>query len=294
MDNDLLITFIYLARFKNFTKTADQLHVVQSTITSRIKHLESNIGETLFIRTNKNVELTNVGEAFLPYAKQLLSLQESAIFHLRNLELFNDTLNIGVVHSIYDCHVQEMILKYMQQNKKIAIKVTIEHSENLIQMLHEDQLDIAFIYWDIKSPKFVCEPFFSDKIILVTGAQNSKLISSGITNEELRNLPLLCSAIQTDSFTEWFYSIFPKNYVYPLDINISSNIITFLKEGIGYSFLLESAAKKFIQDDSLIEVKLLESTPPSMESYLLINKQRINSIGVTQWLTDFIPQMLLN
>lgn len=288
MDYDLLITFIYLAKLKNFTKTAQQLHVVQSTITSRIKHLEHNIGETLFIRTNKNVVLTNAGEAFLPYAEQLLSIHESAISRLKALKLFKDTLNIGVVHSIYDCHVQDMILKYMQQHKELAVKVIIEHSEKLIQMLHEDQLDIAFTYLDIKSPKFICEPFYSDKIILVTSSQNNAPTCS-ITDDKLKNLPLLCSAILTDKFQEWFYSIFPKSYVYPLDINITNNIIKFLKEGLGFSFIIESAVKNLLKEGSLVEVKLLESTPPTMESYILINRQRINSVAVSQWLTDFMP-----
>lgn len=292
MDYELLRTFICLAKLKNFTKTAEQLHVVQSTITSRIKHLEYTMGETLFIRTNKNVVLTNAGEVFLPYAKQLLSIHESAISRLKALELFKDTLNIGAVHSIYDCHVQDMILKYMQQNKRIAIKVTIEHSEELIQMLHENQLDIAFTYLDIKSSQFICKPFYSDKIILVTGSQNRDN-SYGITNDELRNLPLLCSAILTEPFQEWFYSVFPKNYVYPLNINISSNIIAFLKEGIGFSFMIESAVSRFLEDGSLVEVKLLESTPPSMESYILLNKQRINSEAVSRWLTKFKPSSFL-
>ena len=293
MDYELLKTFIYLAKLKNFTKTAEQLHVVQSTITSRIKNLEYNIGETLFIRTNKNVVLTNAGEIFLPYAKQLLSIHESAISRLKALELFKDTLNIGAVHSIYDSHVQGVILKYMQQNKRIAIKVTIEHSEELIQMLHDNQIDIAFTYLDTKSSQFICEPFYSDKIILVTNSQHNSS-ACGITDDELRNLPLLSSAILTESFQEWFYSVFPKNYVYPLDINISSSIITFLKEGIGFSFMMESAARKFIEEGSLVEVDLLESTPPSMKSYILINKQRINSEAVSRWLTEFNPSYFLS
>ncbi|MGC7870612.1 LysR family transcriptional regulator [Desulfosporosinus sp. SYSU MS00001] len=288
MDYELLRTFICLAKLKNFTKTAEQLHVVQSTITSRIKQLEHNIGETLFIRTNKNVILTNAGEIYLPYAKQLLSIHASAISRIRALELFKDTLNIGAVHSIYDCHVQDMILKYIQRNKRIAIKITIEHSEDLIQMLHENQLDIAFTYLDIKSSQFICEPFYSDKIILVTGSQNNSTLS-GITDDELRRLPLLSSAILTEPFQEWFYSVFPKNYVYPLDINISSNIITFLKEGIGYSFMIEPAARGFLEEGSLVEVKFLERTTPSMESYVLINKHRINSEAVSRWLSEFMP-----
>lgn len=292
MDYELLKTFICLAKLKNFTKTAEQLHVVQSTITSRIKHLEDSMGETLFIRTNKNVVLTNAGEVYLPYAKQLLSIHESAISRLKALELFKDTLNIGAVHSIYDCRIQDMILKYMQYNKRIAIRVTIEHSDELIQMLHENQLDIAFTYLDIKSSQFICEPFYSDKIILVTGSQNS-YTACGITDDELKNLPLLSSAILTEPFQEWFYSVFPKNYVYPLDINISSNIITFLKEGIGFSFMMESAARRFLEEGSLVEVKLLESKPPRMESYILLNRQRINSEAVNRWLSQFKPSSFI-
>ena len=253
MDYELLKTFICLANFKNFTKTAEQLHVVQSTITSRIKHLEDNVGKPLFIRTNKNVVLTTAGENFLPYAKQL-----------------------------------DMVCKYMQINKHISVKITIEHSETLLQMLHDNELDIAFTYFNTKSPKFICEPFYSDKIILVTSPQNA-INASGITDNQLKTLPLLSSAILTDQFQEWFHSIFPKNYAYPLDINISSGIITFLKEGIGFSFMLEHTVKKYLKEDSLVQVNLLESTPPNMDSYILVNKQRINSPAVSQWINYFKP-----
>lgn len=170
----------------------------------------------------------------------------------------------------------------------IAVKITIAHSEELLQMLHEDQLDMSFTYWDMKSPKFLCESFYNDKIILVTGSQNS-VAAEGITNDQLRDLPLLCSSIQTAPFQDWFYSIFPKNYVYPLDINISSNIINFLKEGIGFSFMIESAVKKSIEEGSLVEVTHLESRPPGIDSYILINRQRIHSAAVSQWRNDFKP-----
>ena len=109
-----------------------------------------------------------------------------------------------------------------------------------------------------------------------------------MTDSKLKTLPLLSSAIATDKFLEWFNSIFPKNYVYPLDINISSSIITFLKEGLGFSFMLENTVKKYLEEGSLVKVNLLENTPPNMDSYILINKQRINSPAVNQWLQDFM------
>lgn len=233
MDNELLKTFIALVKYKNFTKTAQQMNVVQSTVTSRLKHLEDDLGETLFIRTNKNVTLTAAGETFLPYARQMISVYNSALFKMKSLETFKDTLHIGVVHSLYDDHVQDMIVDYMKKNKDISIKVTIEHSENLIPMIQDNQLDIAFTYLDTKSPKLICQPFKKDKIILVTGSDN-KISENSITNEELKSLPLLSSGILTQSFDHWLHSIIPENYMYPLDINIISNVVPFLEENLGY------------------------------------------------------------
>ncbi len=286
MDYNLLITFIYLAKFKNFTKTAEQLHIVQSTVTSRIKQLEYNLGESLFMRTNKMVELTSKGEAFLPYAKQLLSIQETAVSQLKQLEFHHDTLNIGVVHSIYDCHVERMILKFIKTHPQISVKIKIGHSEELIQGLHENQLDIAFTYWDVKSSQFTCEPFHNDQVILVTGAQN-KCDPEGISNENLKSLQLLNAAIYTDALKEWVDTIFPKNHLYAVDINISSNIIPYLEAGIGYAFMLKAMVAKKIEEGSLAEVKLLESNPPRIESYILINKQRMTSEAVKRWLSEF-------
>lgn len=285
MDHELLKTFIALAKYKNFTKTAQQMNVVQSTVTSRLKHLEESLGEALFVRTNKNVALTSAGETFLPYAKQIISIYNSALFKMKSLETFKDTLHIGVVHSLYDDHVQNMIVNYMKKNKDIAIKVTIEHSENLIPMIEDNQLDIAFTYLSTKSPKLICEPFKKDKIILVTGS-NNKLAKKSITNEELKTLPLLASGILTESFDHWFHSIIPENYIYPLDINIISNVVPFLEANLGYSFMIDASVENYIKEGLLKKVSLKENTVPNMESYMIINKKRQNSEAVIRWLSN--------
>ena len=204
---------------------------------------------------------------------------------MKSTETFKDTLHIGVVHSLYDDHVQEMIVDYMKKNKDIAIKVTIEHSENLIPMIEDNQLDIAFTYLSTKSPKLICEPFAKDEIILVTGADNS-LAKQSVTNEELKSLPLLASGILTESFDNWLHSIIPENYMYPLDINIISNVVPFLESNLGFSFMIKSSVEKYIKEGSLIEVSLAESTVPDMESYMIINKKRINSEAVKRWLSN--------
>lgn len=291
MNFDLLKTFIVLAELKNFTKTAEQLNVVQSTVSSRIKELETYLGKSLFVRYNKGIVLTNAGEAFLLYAKRILNLQESAVLELMSLEVYADIFNVGSVHSLYDCYVYDLLSKYINANKEIATKITIDHSLELFEQLHDDKLDIAFTYFDIRSSKFLSYPFHEDEIILVAGPQNN-INAHGISNDELRRLPLLYADILTGEFSDWFYSVFPKNFTFPLHINVARKIIPFLKKGLGYCFMTKSSVARELADGSLMEVKLLEASPFSIDSYMIINKNRVDSMAVKNWLGCNFQQLI--
>ena len=76
MDTQSLQTFITLAEYRNFTKTADALFIAQSTVTNRIAELEKEIGKQLFDRNKRKVTLSKEGETFLFYAKRILELTD--------------------------------------------------------------------------------------------------------------------------------------------------------------------------------------------------------------------------
>lgn len=79
MDTTTLRTFITLAEIKNFTKTAQQLFVAQSTVTNRIRDLETELGVALFIRNHKQVDLTPAGLKFLEYAQRFIELETAVL-----------------------------------------------------------------------------------------------------------------------------------------------------------------------------------------------------------------------
>ena len=74
-----LIAFEAIARYKNFSKAADELSVTQSAISHRIQQLEARLGTTLFHRQTSQTELTEAGEVFLPKVQEILSALENAI-----------------------------------------------------------------------------------------------------------------------------------------------------------------------------------------------------------------------
>lgn len=54
------------------SKAAEKLYLAQPSLTAAIKELETELGITIFKRTNKGVVLTADGEEFLSYARQVI------------------------------------------------------------------------------------------------------------------------------------------------------------------------------------------------------------------------------
>ena len=60
MNIDLeLYKVFYVAHTKHMTKASEELHISQPAISQSIKKLENQLGGTLFLRSNKGMQLSN-------------------------------------------------------------------------------------------------------------------------------------------------------------------------------------------------------------------------------------------
>jgi DNA-binding transcriptional LysR family regulator len=76
MDTRLLRTLLVLARTGNFTATAAELHLVQSTVTSQVKALEHHLGARLFDRLPGGTRLTSAGVRAVEHARDVLAAEQ--------------------------------------------------------------------------------------------------------------------------------------------------------------------------------------------------------------------------
>ena len=73
MDRYLSIeAFVTAAETENFSEAARRLNVSKSVVTTRIQQLENYVGAPLFHRNTRNIQLSEVGEAFLAIYPQLV------------------------------------------------------------------------------------------------------------------------------------------------------------------------------------------------------------------------------
>ena len=65
--------WIAVAKHQNVTKTADELHIRQPSVSQQIKSLEKDCGIKLYkVYAGKGIELTQAGKTLLKYAKMIL------------------------------------------------------------------------------------------------------------------------------------------------------------------------------------------------------------------------------
>ncbi len=65
--------WIAVAKHQNVSKTADELHIRQPSVSIQIKSLENEFGIKLYkVHAGKGIELTQAGKLLLKYAKKTL------------------------------------------------------------------------------------------------------------------------------------------------------------------------------------------------------------------------------
>jgi len=275
MNIESLKTFITLAHCGSFTKSAQILIVAQSTVSSRIKDLETELGKSLFNRGKNNAILTPAGKALLEYAERIVEMESDAINEVNMVGKYSGVIHMGVPHNLFDCYIGEFIKHFIEEYPDISVKVSIAHSEELIPNMNTTNYDVAFVYLPYQPPNYICEPFTSEQVVLVTSSVNDKY-ETGITRNQMSELSFIYT-----QFLDYGYDwILPSHRVYSLNINIISKMVPFLKTGNWFCFIPRQVVAKEIEDGSLLEIPLLDVDLPERQSFMIYknNYERIEPL----------------
>ena len=66
--------FWVVAKEGSISRASERLHITPQTISGQLSLLEENLGEALFNRVGRNLELTETGRLALSYADEIFSL----------------------------------------------------------------------------------------------------------------------------------------------------------------------------------------------------------------------------
>lgn len=169
MELEYIREFVALADTTNFSEAAELLFTTQSTLSKHIKRLELELGEPLFKRTSRHVELNQSGCLFLPYAKKMLQTQyEFTTAFYNQQKHVRGTLNIGSIPVMAQYHITDILVRFSKDNKNFSLQVTEAESRDLLTMLRKGTCELAFIR-NVGEPseEFAKLPFTSDSLAAI-------------------------------------------------------------------------------------------------------------------------------
>jgi DNA-binding transcriptional LysR family regulator len=171
MDINLARTFLMVAETGSFIDAAKRLNITQSTVSARIKGLESELGRSLFDRSKAGASLTTAGEQFRRHALALVRVWQHAQMEIGLTEQHRDHLAVGAPASLWDGFLLRWLSWLRRTMPEIAVSATAAQTPFLTQRLIEGTLDLAVMYQPVPPPGLRLEHLFDEEIVLFNSAK---------------------------------------------------------------------------------------------------------------------------
>ncbi|ASA57144.1 HTH-type transcriptional activator IlvY [Vibrio gazogenes] len=144
MNIKILELFVHLCDSKNFSKTAAAMHISPSALSRQIQKFEDEIGQHLFIRDNRRVEITPTGLQLLPIAMKIISewQQFQAQLHENNQTLKGEIRLFCSVTASYS-HLPELLADFRSQHPFIEFKLLTGDPAQAIDKVLNNEADLA-------------------------------------------------------------------------------------------------------------------------------------------------------
>jgi len=194
MRNDLslqlLDQFVVLARTKNFTRAAEELHLSQSALSRAIQKLEDQLGQPLFERKPREVVLTELGELLLQRAKHILQLMEDTFSELSEAGR-RGRIRLGAIPTIAPYFLPSLLSSFAKKYPDIAIIVQEDTTENLIKRCHHGEIDLAILALPLLAKNLEVEALFDEELLLVVPVGHSLAASKTLPIDAVEGFPFV-------------------------------------------------------------------------------------------------------
>ena len=268
---ELYRIFYVVAKNNHMTKASEELFISQPAISQAIKKLENQIGGTLFLRSNKGMELTEEGKMLYEHIKGALELIDNAENEFTSFkDLSKGEIKIGCSTTLTKLILLDALKAFHTDYPNINIKIENNLTSHLINELKLGKLDfVIFNESNIKETNlklqkikelkqgFIYNPdYFKDEIKSFEQLNNFPLI---LQKEESNSRKLLNHiSIQNNTF------LIPKMEV------VSQELVTeFTNIGLGIGFTTINLAKQ--KYPNLKELKINKKIP-NIQVFLATNK----------------------
>jgi DNA-binding transcriptional LysR family regulator len=152
-------------------KAARKLHRVPSSVTTRIKQLETSLGVTLFHRDRQRLHLSPTGELLLGYAERLIQLSDEARAVVSG-RMPRGVLKLGALESTAASRLPRILADFHRLYPEVRLELTTGTNDDLTNKVADRRLDAAFTAEPPATHALEHIPVFPERLILISNADH--------------------------------------------------------------------------------------------------------------------------
>ncbi len=189
MEMGQIEAFVEIARQGSITRAAEKLYLTQPTVTSRLKSLEREVGESLCTRVPRGIILTDAGRLLLPYAEralQALSEGQSALRHQQ--EATGGSLFIGSATLISTYLLPTLLLRFAQAHPDVHVVVRSGHTQDIVERILHQDVQIGLVY-QMSHPDIATQLVHEDELAFVAQPAHPLFQRDDVSLQEIASEP---------------------------------------------------------------------------------------------------------
>lgn len=246
MELRVLRYFLAVAREGTIVGAAKFLHVTQPTLSRQLQDLEEELGQQLFLRSNRTITLTPEGMLLRKRAEEVLEIinRTEADFNAMG-ENISGFVHIGGGESHAMKLIAENIRNLREDYPAIRCNLYSGNAEDVMERLDKGILDFGILIQPVDISKYDSIALPIRDVWGVVMRKDSPLAAKkSVTLRDLLNLPLICSRISIrqsavkNAYAEWFGNRFEKLNIVAT-YNLIYNAALMVESGIGYALALD-------------------------------------------------------
>lgn len=300
MELKQLRSFAAVVRYGSFTRAAENTYLSQPTISTHIRALEEELNTQLLLRDTKNLQVTPRGQELYECACRMLELQDNLLQRWRQSDQHIIQLGASTIPSAYI--LPEVLPLYGKQNPGSYFVVHQSDSRQVIEGVAGGLFDVGMSGMPCQDEAIRCEPFFRDRMVLITPVSRRFLAMQSQGEQALPELlhePIILreagsgSQKSADRFLAQM-GLRETELRVTARVNDQESIKNLVSGGLGVSIVSEKAVRDFVAEKRLLAFPL---PPGSAERdlYLLLPRHAsADSLRFCSFVREFYrtPQTL--
>jgi DNA-binding transcriptional LysR family regulator len=258
-----LSSFLAVAREGSVSAAAEKLFVTQPSISAAVSALSRELGVDLTERVGRGVGLTAAGQAFRPYAADVLGLVEQGRQAAREAaDLSMRSLRLVAVATAAEYVVPALLRSFAELHPEIHLSLEVANRATVFERVLEHEVDVAIAGRPPEDERISGFAFLHNEIVLIAAPDDDLVGRAAVAPRELADRVWLQR--ESGSGTRQLLAeFFAEHDLRPNTLTLGSNgaIKEAVRLGLGVSLQSRVAVEQELRAGTLAELKVKGGLP---------------------------------